>query len=158
RLDVMAMATRQPATDHCAATRWSLADLMAALAQHRPWGMSRSSLWRMLEEADLTPHRSVSWLNRHDPDFKPKAHASCSLSLHALRFLAHDRLGLCPEAKIGMQMLPRTSPTQPLAPGKPEKREPEYIRHGVQACIASLVVATGPVVWHLGQTRPSADF
>src|SRR6266487_3913185 len=31
RLEVMAMATRKPATYHCAATRWSLDDLVAAL-------------------------------------------------------------------------------------------------------------------------------
>jgi len=45
-----------------------------------------------------------------------------------------------------------------MVPGKPEKREHEYIRHGVRALIASFVVATGQVVWNLGQTRTSADF
>src|SRR5205085_6887713 len=48
--------------------------------------------------------------------------------------------------------------TQPMAPGQPEKREHEYIRHGVRALIASFVVATGQVVWNLGQTRTSEDF
>jgi hypothetical protein len=38
--------------------------------------MSRSSIWRILDEADLKPHRSVYWLNRHDPDFEAKAHHS----------------------------------------------------------------------------------
>ena len=53
------MATRKPATSHCPATRWSLDDLVAALFQRRTWTMSRSSIWRILEEADLQPHRSV---------------------------------------------------------------------------------------------------
>ena len=57
-----------------------------------------------------------------------------------------------------MQILQRKSPTQPMVPGKPEKREHEYIRHGVRALIASLVVATGQGVWNLGQSRTSADF
>src|SRR5437870_13101818 len=74
RLDVMAMATRKPARYHCSATRWSLDDLVAALAQGRPWTMSRSSIWRLLDDADLKPHRSVYWLNSHDPDFEAKAH------------------------------------------------------------------------------------
>ena len=69
RVDVLAMATRKPATYHCPATRWSLDDLVAALAQHRLPPLSRSSIWRILEEADLKPHRSVYWLNSHDPDF-----------------------------------------------------------------------------------------
>jgi transposase len=52
RLEVMAMATRKPATYHCPATRWSLDDLVAALAQRRTWTMSRSSIWYILEEAE----------------------------------------------------------------------------------------------------------
>src|SRR5262252_5361015 len=79
RLDVMSMATRKPAQYHCAATRWSLADLVAALTQGRIWTMSRSSIWRILDEADLKPHRSVYWLNSHAPDFEAKAHHICAL-------------------------------------------------------------------------------
>jgi transposase len=158
RLDVMAMATRKPARYHCAATRWSLDDLVAALAQGRTGTMSRSSIWRLLEEADLKPHRSVYWLNSHDPDFEAKAHAICSLYLNALRCFEQGRAVICSDEKTGMQILQRKYPTQPMTPGKPEKREHEYIRHGVRALIASFVVATGQVVWNLGQTRTSEDF
>ena len=49
RVDVLAMATRKPATYHCPATRWSLDDLVAALSQHRLQPLSRSSIWRILE-------------------------------------------------------------------------------------------------------------
>ena len=158
RLDVMAMATRKPARDHCSATRWSLDDLVAALAQGRTWTMSRSSLWRLLDDADLKPHRSVYWLNSHAPDFEAKAHNICSLYLNALRFFAQGRVVICSDAKTGMQILPRKYPPQPLTPGTPEKREHEYLRHGVRALIASFVVATGQVVWNLGQTRTSEAF
>jgi hypothetical protein len=158
RLDVMAMATRKPTTYHCPATRWSLDDLVAALQQHRREPMSRSSIWRILEEADLKPHRSVYWLNSHDPDFEAKAQAICTLYLNALRFYAHDRVVICTDEKTGMQILQRKYPTQPIVPGKPEKREHEYIRHGVRALIASFVVPTGHVVWNVGETRTSADF
>jgi hypothetical protein len=151
------MATRKPGTYHCPATRWSLDDLVAALGQRHSWTMSRASIWRLLEEADLTPHRSVYWLNSHAPDFETKAHHSCSFSLHALRFFAQNRVVICTDEKTGRQILARTYPTQPMAPGTPEKREPEYIRHGARALIASCVVATGQVVWNLGQTRTSAD-
>jgi hypothetical protein len=153
RVDVLAMATRKPATYHCPATRWSLDDLGAALSQHRLQPLSRSSIWRILEEADLKPHRSVYWLNSHDPDFESKAQAICQLYRQALRFYQAGRLVICADEKTGMQILQRRYPTQPVQPGKPEKREHEYIRHGVRALIASFVVATGQVVWHLGQTR-----
>src|SRR5437016_12910279 len=101
RLDVMAMATRKPATYHCPATRWSLDDLVAALLQRRPWPMSRSSVWRILEEADLTPQRSVYWLNSHDPDFAAKAHDICSLYINALQ------IG---RARVGKECRSRWSP------------------------------------------------
>ena len=125
RLDVMSMATRKPTTYHCPATRWSLDDLVAALFQRRTWTMSRSSIWRILEEADLKPHRSVYWLNSHDPDFESKAHDICSLYLNALRFFEQGRVVICTDEKTGMQILERKYPTQPLASGKPEKREQE---------------------------------
>ena len=53
RIDVMSVATSQPADYHCPATRWSLDTMVAALHQHaRAHAMSRSTLWRILEEAD----------------------------------------------------------------------------------------------------------
>ncbi len=158
RVDVLSIATKKPATYHCPATRWSLDDLVAALSQHRLRPMSRSSLWRILEEADLKPHRSVYWLNSHDPDFEAKAHDICQLYVQALRFYQQGRVVICADEKTGMQILQRAHPTQPVQPGKPEKREHEYIRHGARALLASFVVPTGQLVWHLGQTRTSADW
>jgi transposase len=159
QVDVLSMATRKPATYYCPATRWSLDDLVAALQQHHgPRTMSRSSLWRILEEADLKPHRSVYWLNSHDADFATKAHNICQLYINALRFYQQGRLVICADEKTGMQILQRAYPTQPVQPGKPEKREHEYVRHGVRALLASFVVPTGHLVWHLGQTRTSADW
>jgi hypothetical protein len=110
------MATRKPATLHCPATRWSLDDLVAALPQQRLQPLSRSSIWRILEEADLKPHRSVYWLNSHDPDFEAKAHDICQLYVHALRFYQQGRLVICADEKTGMQILQRRYPTQPVQP------------------------------------------
>src|SRR5215468_2159006 len=158
RIEVLAMATKTPAAYHCPATRWSLDDLVAALWQHRLQRLSRSSIWRILEEADLKPHRSVYWLNSHDPDFEAKAKTICQLYLQALRFYQEGRLVICADEKTGMQILQRCFPTQPAQPGKPEKREYEYIRHGVRVLLASFVVPTGRLVWNLGPTRTSADW
>src|SRR5713101_3188753 len=157
RVDVLAMATRKPATYHGPATRWSLDDLGAALQQHRLQPMSRSSLWRILEEAARKPPRSVYGLNSHAPDFEAKAQDLCQLSVQALRFSPQGRVVICADAKTGRPMLQRRSPTPPVQSGTPEKREHESIRHGGRAFLASLVVPTGQRVWHLGQTRTSAD-
>ena len=159
QVDVLSVATAQPADYHCRATRWSLDDMLTVLRQHhRCWLMSRSSLWRILEEADLKPHRSVYWLNSHAPALEAKARDICQLYVNALRFYEEGRLVICTDEKTGMQMLQRKYPTQPAQPGKPEKREQEYIRHGVRVLIASFVVPTGQLVWNLGTTRTSEDF
>jgi len=159
RVDIMSMATSKPATYHRPATRWSLDDMVAAFHQQRlHWTMSRSSIWRILDEADLKPHRSVYWLNSHDPAFEAKARDLTFLYVNALRFYGQGRLVICADEKTGMQILQRAYPTQLAQPGKPEKREHEYIRHGVRALLASFVVPTGHLVWNLGRTRTSADW
>ncbi len=59
----------------------------------------------------------------------------------------------------GVQALERKHPGLPLAPGKVERREFEYIRHGTLSVIVSRDVVSGQVVApHCGPTRTEADF
>ena len=58
----------------------------------------------------------------------------------------------------GVQALERAAPTQPMGPGRPERSEFEYIRHGTTTLIADFVVATGAVRYSLGPTHTEADF
>lgn len=59
----------------------------------------------------------------------------------------------------GVQALERKHPGLPLAPGKVERREFEYIRHGTRAFILSRDVVSGKLVApHAGPTRTEADF
>lgn len=59
----------------------------------------------------------------------------------------------------GVQALERLHPSLPLAPGKVERREFEYVRHGTCSFILSRDVATGQVVAPTaGPTRTEADF
>lgn len=156
---VVNLATSKTAAHDQPATRWSLSDLAATIindAHHR--AMSRTTIWRILDDADLKPHRSVYWLNSHDPDFAVKAQDICRLYVAAPRLYQEGRLVICCDEKTGMQILQRKYATQPVEPGKPEKREFEYIRHGTRALLTSFAVPTGEVVWDLGPTRTSADF
>jgi hypothetical protein len=159
RIAVVSLATSKTDEHDQPATRWTLDDLAATIvneAHHR--AMSRSTIWRILDEADLKPHKSVYWLNSHDPDFDAKAQTICRLYLDAPRLYQQGRLVICCDEKTGMQILQRKYATQPARPGHPEKREFEYIRHGTRTLLASFVVASGEMVWDLGPTRTSADF
>jgi putative transposase len=58
-----------------------------------------------------------------------------------------------------VQALERLHPTLPPRPGRVERREFEYVRHGTLAVIVNLDVATGRVVCpSCGPTRTEADF
>ena len=59
----------------------------------------------------------------------------------------------------GLQALERAAPTLPGRPGRVERREFEYIRHGTQTLIGSFDVVTGRVLPPtIGPTRTEADF
>ncbi len=59
----------------------------------------------------------------------------------------------------GVQALERKHASLPLAPGKVERREFEYIRHGTCSCILSRDVVTGKIIAPvLGPTRTEEDF
>ncbi len=59
----------------------------------------------------------------------------------------------------GVQALERKHPELPLAPGKVERREFEYVRHGTRSFILSRDVVTGKLLAPAcGPTRTEADF
>lgn len=74
------------------------------------------------------------------------------LSARGERVMSTDEL-------TGVQALERKHPGLPLAPGKVQRREFEYIRHGTRTFILSRDVASGRVVApSCGPTRTEADF
>jgi putative transposase len=66
---------------------------------------------------------------------------------------------VCTDELTGVQALERKHPGLPLVPGKVERREFEYIRHGTLAFITSRDVFSGQVITpHAGPTRTEDDF
>ncbi|PZV00035.1 MAG: IS630 family transposase [Leptolyngbya sp.] len=58
----------------------------------------------------------------------------------------------------GIQTLGRAMSTLPMKPGRPEKAEFEYIRHGTQTLIVSFNLATGRIDHpSVGDTRTESD-
>jgi transposase len=63
------------------------------------------------------------------------------------------------DEKTGIQALERLHPTLPTRPGKTERIEFEYRRHGTTCLIANFEVATGKAVLPtIGPTRTEEDF
>ena len=79
-------------------------------------------------------------------------HAAPALAARGERVVSTDEL-------TGVQALQRKHPGLPLAPGKVERREFEYVRHGTATFILNRDVATGQVVApSYGPTRTEEDF
>jgi len=57
---------------------------------------------------------------------------------------------LCVDEKSHVQALDRSQPMLPIAPGIPERRTHDYVRHGKTSLFAALDIATGKVI---GQTH-----
>jgi DDE superfamily endonuclease len=114
--------------------------------------MSRSTIQRILADADVQPHRCRYWLKRHDPDFEAKALDICGVYLKALSLYAQGELVVSVDEKTSLQALERLHQTLTVRPGF------EYVRHGTRCLIASLVVPTGHIVGSVTARRGTWDF
>ena len=82
-----------------------------------------------------------------------------TLYLQAPTWHAAGERVLSTDEMTGIQALERKHPTIPMGPGRVERREFAYIRHGTLPRIANVDVARGQVVApSLGPTRTEEDF
>ena len=140
-------------------SHWSLEDLAYRILKDAHYrDMSRSTVQRILAEADLKPHKSRYWLHSDDPDFEAKAVAICRLYLDAPRLYQQGELVVCVDEKTGIQALERLHPTKPARSGRVALQEFEYLRHGTRCLLASLVVPTGQVLGSVTARRATWDF
>jgi transposase len=140
-------------------SHWSLDDLAYHILKEAHYrDMSRSTVQRILAEAELKPHRSRYWLHSDDPDFEAKALDICRLYLDAPVLYRRGELVICVDEKTSIQALERLHPTKPAQPGRVELREFEYLRHGTRCLLASRVVATGQVIGSVSARRGAWDF
>lgn len=73
--------------------------------------------------------------------------------------VTNNRRTISIDENTGIQALERKNPAKMIEPGKPERVEFEYIRHGTLSLIANFDVATGEVVSpSIGDTRNENDF
>jgi hypothetical protein len=83
----------------------------------------------------------------------------CTLYRKAPALAEQGERVVCTDELTGVQALERLHPGLALAPGKVERREFEYLRHGTRALLVSRDVVTGRIVAPLcGPSRTEADF
>ena len=121
------------------ATHWSTRSLAKKL------GLSQSTVSRVWRAFGLQPHRSETFKLSTDPLFIDKVRDIVGLYLDP----PAKAMVLCVDEKSQIQALDRTQPILPMAPGLPERRTHDYLRHGTTTLFAALDMATGQVIGEL---------
>jgi transposase len=110
----------------------------------------------------LQPHKSAYWEHPNITnweEFATKVEHLCALHGEVPALAAAGTHVVSIDEKTGIQALEREHETVSMAPGKGEKREFNYIRHGTQVLTGNLDLATGTVVTPtVADTRTEEDF
>jgi transposase len=130
------------------ATHWSTR-LMA-----RETGMTQNAILRIWHAFGLQPHRQETFKLSTDPMFVDKVRDIVGLYMNP----PLKAMVLCVDEKSQIQALDRTQPMLPLAPGLPERRTHDYVRHGTTTLFAALDIATGKVIGEMHQRHRSIEF
>jgi transposase len=116
--------------------------------------VGKDTIQRILEQADIRPHRLERYMASDDPDFETKAADVIGLYLappqHAAVF--------CVDEKTAIQALDRLDPVLPLSPGRIERHGFEYKRNGTLSLYAALDVKTGKVEGKTAERHTSVEF
>lgn len=129
-------------------SRWTVRTLA------RDLGLPPATVHEMLTVSHLQPHRVRTFTSSPDPDFETKLLDIVGLYLHP----PDNALVPCVDEKTGSQALDRTQPGLPLRAKRPQTWTNEYVRHGTQALLAALDIASGRVVGHVKTRRTSVNF
>jgi len=130
------------------ATQWSTRSMAHAM------GLSQTAVSRIWRAFGLQPHRQESFKLSSDPLFVEKVRDIVGLYLDP----PLKAMVLCVDEKSQIQALDRTQPMLPLAPGIPERRTHDYMRHGTTTLFAALDIATGEVIGQTHRRHRSAEF
>jgi transposase len=155
RHQVVATACLPPVDFGFQRTLWSHATLRDAVVSR---GLVRSisarTVGRILDDAEIKPHRVKMWCHSKDPMFREKMQEIVDLYIGP----PPGEPVLSIDEKTRMQALSRSRALRPAAPGRPARFGFEYKRNGTRCLFACFNVATGRVLGRLTRHRKRPDF
>lgn len=129
-------------------THWSTRQLATKL------GVSQSSVSRVWRAFKLKPHRQETFRLSTDDFFVEKVRDVAGLYMNP----PDNAVVLCVDEKSQVQALERGQPVLPMLFGQPERRTPQYLRHGTTTLFAALDTATGKVIGECHRRHRAVEF
>jgi len=169
---VVSIACTKPKDHGLAAELWTLSGLAHFVANAaagagfpRLAGAGKSTVWRILDEHQIKPHRIRYYLEKRDPEFDRKMQEV----LLVYRQVSLYRDGAAPAApsytvsvdeKPGLQALGLTAPDLPPVPGQAAAvgRDYEYVRHGTVSILAGIDLHSGHIIANVEDRHRSVEF
>ena len=151
---ILGLATRPPQDFNRPVPAWSLRELTdEVLRQGYVPSIHRSTVWRLLDQAALKPHKFRYWCHSPDPDFEAKMFHIINLYLHSPK----ETVLLCFDEKTALHALERKQPDGPMQSGKPCRITQRTKLHGIKNLLATFEVSSGKVFGQLHEGHASAD-
>jgi len=172
---VVSLACTKPKDHGLAAELWTLSALASYVASQaesagypRLSKAGKTTVWRILNEHDIKPHRIRYYLERRDPEFEQKMREVLmvyqDVSLYPAGATDDTRptptYSVSVDEKPGVQAIGLTAPDLPPVPGREASvaRDYEYVRHGTLSILAALDLHTGEIIANVEPRHRSCEF
>ncbi|MBN8509986.1 MAG: IS630 family transposase [Burkholderiales bacterium] len=172
---VVSIACTKPKDHGLAAELWSISALARFVSERaeaagfaRLAGAGKSTVWRILDDNDIKPHKIRYYLEKRDPDFDRKMQEVLmvyrDVSIYA-QGAVHDArpnpvYTVSVDEKPGVQAIGLTAPDLPPVPGKAAAvgRDYEYVRHGTVSILAGIDLHSGHIFANVEERHRSVEF
>ena len=172
---VVSIACTKPKDHGLAAELWSISALARFVSERaqaagfaRLTSAGKSTVWRILDDNDIKPHKIRYYLEKRDPDFDRKMQEVLmvyrDVSIYT-QGAVHDArpnpiYTVSVDEKPGVQAIGLTAPDLPPVPGKAATvgRDYEYVRHGTMSLLAGIDLHSGHIFANVEERHRSVEF
>lgn len=172
---VVSVACTKPRDHDLAAELWTLSALARFISEGahaagfpRLANAGKSTVWRILDEHDIKPHRIRYYLEKRDPEFDRKMQEVLMVYRDVSLYregAAHDArpnaiYTVSVDEKPGVQAIGLKAPDLPPVPGKAQGvgRDYEYVRKGTVSILAGIDLHSGQIFANVEDRHRSVEF
>jgi transposase len=125
--------------------------------------IASSTIWNILNDAEIKPHKISYYLERRDPEFEQKMQDVLIVYKQLeIQFETGEDDGIVTlsyDEKPGIQAIANVAPDLPPTPGHGYVgRDYEYKRHGTVSLLAGMDLKTGEIIPLVRNSHKSSDF